>query len=194
MPKRILKAIGGLKPWKPNRSLPSYSEPTPETTQKLTREHEAELALTHTVFTPRTPMFLIALFLLTIMSVPLVQFVAELRIAQPGAALPMFNAFKAVSSRAQLGAGRNVHDVWNLLPHAADLKNAEKALETDSVVSQWLLPPMQSLLIGRLHAANEQVYRGRDGWLFYRPDVDYVTSPGFLNAKQMTHRAHAAAV
>jgi len=35
MPKRIIKAIGGLAPWKPSKSLPSYSEPTPETTQKL---------------------------------------------------------------------------------------------------------------------------------------------------------------
>ena len=45
-----------------------------------------------------------------------------------------------------------------------------------------------------LGAGNEQVYLGRAGWLFYRPDVDYVTGPPFLDPKIATHRAHAASV
>ncbi len=28
---------------------------------------------------------------------------------------------------------------------------------------------------------NEKAYVGRNGWLFYRPDVDYLTGPGFLS-------------
>jgi alginate O-acetyltransferase complex protein AlgJ len=28
---------------------------------------------------------------------------------------------------------------------------------------------------------NEQVYLGREGWLHFRPGVDYLTGPGFLN-------------
>ncbi len=74
------------------------------------------------------------------------------------------------------------------------MKSAERALESDSVVSQWLLPGVQSFLIGRLGAGNEQVYLGRDGWLFYRPDVDYVTGPGFLAPAQMRQRRHAARI
>src|SRR5205085_8225470 len=73
------------------------------------------------------------------------------------------------------------------------LKSAEKELETQSVVSEWLLPRVQLALV-RLGAGNEQVYLGRDGWLFYRPDVDYVTGPPFLERKVMVHRAHVAAV
>jgi alginate O-acetyltransferase complex protein AlgJ len=53
---------------------------------------------------------------------------------------------------------------------------------------------VQSLLIGKLRAANEQVYLGRDGWLFYRPDVDYVTGPAFLDRSRLQQRAHAAAI
>ena len=192
MPKRIIEAIGGLAPWKPRKSLPSYSEPTPETTPKLTREHEAELALTHTVFTPGTPLFLVAMFLLTIASVPVIQVVAELRTPRAGGGLPMLDLFKALPSAKRIGSVRSLRDAWNLLPHAEELKSAEKALEGDSVVSQWLLPSVQSLLIGKLRAANEQVYLGRDGWLFYRPDVDYVTGRAFLDRTRLKERAHGA--
>jgi alginate O-acetyltransferase complex protein AlgJ len=81
-----------------------------------------------------------------------------------------------------------------LLPRAADLKAAEKTLETNSVVSQWLLPRVQAILTGALKVGNEQVYLGRGAWLFYRPDVDYITGPPFLEAKQMRRRANAGAV
>src|SRR5205085_9312050 len=84
-------------------------------------------------------------------------------------------------------------DLWRLMPRAAEWKAAEKELETESVVSEWLLPRVQLVLV-KLGAGNEQVYLGRDRWLFYRPDVDYVTGPPFLEAKIITHRAHAAAV
>ena len=70
------------------------------------------------------------------------------------------------------------------------MKAAEKSIESESVVSAWLLPRVQSVLTGKLHAGNEQVYLGRDSWLFYRPDVDYITGPPFLDPAQMRHRAH----
>ena len=44
----------------------------------------------------------------------------------------------------------------------------------------WLLPRLQALLVRALHVGNEQVYLGSGGWLYHRPDVDYVTGPGFL--------------
>ncbi len=106
----------------------------------------------------------------------------------------MFDVFKTLPSLGQL---KNVHtfrDFERLLPRAADIKTAEKALETDSVVSQWLLPPVQSVLTGKLRVGNEQVYLGRSGWLFYRPDVEYVTGPPFLAPAQLKHRAHAARI
>ena len=190
MPKRILRAIGGLKPWKPKRSLPSYKEPTPETSPRLSREAEAELALTRTTFTAGSRLFLIALFLVTIASVPLIQLLADLR---SGAQLPMPVVLKALPSVTEIAAVRSLRELWNLLPEGAELKAAEKTLETDSVLSQWLLPPVQGLLVGELRAANEQVYLGRDGWLFYRPDIEYITGPPFLgkaHLKQQGHKAH----
>ena len=169
--------VGSEKPLKPGHSLPSYDEPTPETHRKLSREEEAELALNHTVFTPGTRALLIVLFVLTIATVPAIQFTAELRATQAGAGLPTFELFKVMPSWARIRAARNPADLWHLLPRASDLKAAEETLESESVVSQSLLPPVQSFLTGKLRAGNEQTYPGRDGWLFYRPDVDYTLPP-----------------
>jgi hypothetical protein len=182
--------VGGEEPRKPAHSLPRYSEPTPETHRKLSRETEAELALKHTVFTPGARWLLIALFLLTIASVPAIQLAAELRSPRTAGALATFNIYKAYPAWAKIRTVRSAADIWRLLPRAADLKSAEKQLETESVVSAWLLPRVQSALTGKLRAGNEQVYLGRDAWLFYRPDVDYITGPPFLDPSQIRHRTH----
>jgi len=181
--------VGGEEPRKPTHSLPRYSEPTPETHRRLSREEEAELALKHTVYTPGTRWLLIALFLLTIISVPALQFAVELRSPRPSGGLPTFDLYKAYPAWAKIRTVRSASDLWDLLPRAAELKAAEKAIESESVVSAWLLPRVQSVLTGQLRAGNEQVYLGRDAWLFYRPDVDYITGPPFLDPSQLRHRA-----
>ena len=43
-----------------------------------------------------------------------------------------------------------------------------------------------------LGAGNERVYPGRDGWLFYRPDVEYVTGRGFLDDRELERRVLSA--
>ncbi|MGI8435714.1 MAG: alginate O-acetyltransferase AlgX-related protein [Chthoniobacterales bacterium] len=194
MPKRIIKAlVGNWKPRIPKRSLPSYDDPTPETNPKFSREEEAEAALKNTVFTRGTSALLIALFLGTIASVPLLQFAVEWRAHRTGTSWPMLDVFKTIAPHG-LTSARTPREVWNSLPHPDQLKGAERQLEGDSVVSQWLLPAVQGWLVGRLGAGTEQVYQGREGWLFYRPDVDYVTGPGFLTPSQLKRRGHAARI
>ena len=182
--------VGGEEPRKPTHSLPRYSEPTAETHRKLSREEEAELALKHTVYTPGARWLLIALFLLTIISVPTIQLAVELRSPRPSGGLPTFDLYKAYPAWAKIRAVRSAADFWHLLPRGTDLKAAEKEIEAESVVSAWLLPRVQSVLTGKLRAGNEQVYLGRDAWLFYRPDVDYITGPPFLDPSRMRHRVH----
>lgn len=186
--------VGSEEPRKPTHSLPRYSEPTPETHRKLSREAEAELALKNTIYTPGARSLLIALFLLTIATVSAIQFAAEVRAPRAGGGLATFDVYRALPAWAKIRSVRSAADLWHLLPRAADLKAAEKRLETDSVVSQWLLPRVQAILTGVLKAGNEQVYLGRDAWLFYRPDVDYITGPPFLEARQLRRRANAHAV
>jgi alginate O-acetyltransferase complex protein AlgJ len=182
------KTVGGEEPRRPTHSLPRYSEPTPETHRKLSRETEAELALKHTIFTPGARFLLIALFLLTITAVPAIQIAAELRAPRPSGGLATFDIYKVLPTWRKIRAVRNVARLWRLLPRAADLKAAEKSIESDSVVSKWLLPRVQAVLTGQLRAGNEQVYLGNDEWLFYRLDVDYITGPPFLDASQMKRR------
>jgi hypothetical protein len=182
--------VGGDEPRKPTHSLPRYSEPTPETHRKVSRESEAEFALKRTEFTPGARTLLIALFLITIVSVPAIQLAVELRAPRAAGGLPSFGVYRVYPAWSKIRAVRRPMDLWHLLPRAADLKAAEKALESDSVVSEWLLPRVQGVLSGSLGAGNEQVYLGRDGWLFYRPDVDYITEPPFLDAAQMRRRRH----
>jgi len=186
--------VGGEEPRKPTHSLPRYSEPTPETHRKVSREEEAEFALKHTSFTAGTRWVLIALFVFTITLVPAIQFAVELRARRPSGGLPTFDVYKTLPPWSKIRAVRNAQDVWHLLPRAAELKAAEKSIETESVVSAWLLPRVQFLLTGKLRAGNEQVYLGRDAWLFYRPDVDYVTGPPFLDPSQLRHRARVERV
>jgi len=182
--------VGSEEPLKPTHSLPRYSEPTPETHRKVSRETEAELALKRTEFTPGARALLIALFLITIVSVPAIQLAVELRAPRATDGLPSFGVYRVYPAWSKIRAVRRPVDLWHLLPRAADLKVAEKALESDSVVSAWLLPRVQMILSGTLGAGNEQVYLGRGAWLSYRPDVDYITGPPFLDGGQMRRRAH----
>ena len=48
----------------------------------------------------------------------------------------------------------------------------ETALEDSQPWVVRLRPPAQRVLSAWLGAGNERVYIGRDGWLFYRPDVE----------------------
>ena len=186
--------VGGDQPLKPKHSLPRYSEPTPETHRKVSREEEAELALKNTSFKPGSRSLLILLFLFTILSVPAIQFASEIGGRRAEGRLGTFNVYKAYPAWKKIRAVRSARDLWHLLPRAAELKAAEKELESESVVSAWLLPRVQSALTGTLGAGNEQVYLGRERWLFYRPDVDYITGPPFLDPAALKHRAHATAV
>lgn len=69
------------------------------------------------------------------------------------------------------------------------LTACETGLEDDSVVGQSIRPPVQRVLSGVLGVGNEQAYIGRDGWLFYRPDVDHVTGPAFLDPGRLARRS-----
>ena len=65
----------------------------------------------------------------------------------------------------------------------------ESRLQDESLLSHGLLPTAQHVLVRLAGLGNERAYLGRDGWLFYRPSVDYVTGPGFLDPLALAKRA-----
>ena len=182
------------EPPAPGHSLPSYSEPTPESTRPISREDEAELALKHTVFSRGAALILIAGFILTICLVPAIQLFAELRAGSRHTNMPAPDAPRMPPDGPKNGAAVSRSNPWNTLPTARALKSVEKRIEDQSVVSQWLLPRVQSVLTGALGAGNEQTYVGRDGCLFYRPDVDYITGAPFLDKQRMKQRSAKSGV
>ena len=76
-----------------------------------------------------------------------------------------------------------VYDAFRLLPVPSEeeIEKYEDELEEESVVCNWLLPRVQSILTRYFHLGNEQAYVGRDGWLFYRSDLDSLIGYGFLD-------------
>ncbi len=186
--------VGSEPPLKPERSLPSYRETTPETHAKFSREKEAELALKNTLFAPGTATLLVLFFLVTIFAVPLIQFAAEFRAVHSVRRLPTFAAFGALIPRGDSHTMRSIVDLGRIFPSADEIKSVQKILENDSVIAQWLLPRVASVLTGKLRAGNEQVYLGRNNWLFYRPDVDYVIGAPFLDPFWIKRRRYSAGV
>lgn len=51
---------------------------------------------------------------------------------------------------------------------------SETDLENASVLAEWIRPAGTDFMLSVFGAGSEEAYRGRDGWLFYRPDVDFV--------------------
>ena len=87
-----------------------------------------------------------------LLSVPFCQFISEV---QRGEFPYVFRAVDLLSD-----------------PHREAIEKYEDRLEEKSVLTNWLLPNVQTILTGLLHTGNEQAYLGQNGWLFYRADID----------------------
>lgn len=128
--------------------------------------------------TPALTAMLTATFLLTVAAVPLAQSALEMKAGlRPGcldveALLPDFD---------HPTDGTFLGKALGWLPRSEELQAYEEKLETESFLRDTVVPVAQVPLV-RLGAGNEQVYLGRDGWLFYREDVDHVTGKAFLAA------------
>ena len=161
-----------------------------EAGHKLSREEEAKLVLEHTVIAPNVARTLTALFLITIFSVPLIQNIVEVRRnlaardkeAAETRILPQsFDVINVLPTKEEIRAAHSPQQAWNLIPGPQKLNDFETSLEDESVVAQWFLPRVQTLLTKHFGVGNEKAYLGQGDWLMYTPDVEYVTSRGFLD-------------
>jgi alginate O-acetyltransferase complex protein AlgJ len=154
----------------------------------LSREEAAQREVGETSFSPGTRSILIIAFILTLLAVSLIQAWMESSSSSPRCleiwkSLPRaLHAFQqsTILIPAITAANESLKK---------DFKNYEKSLEEESFLMQQALPPMQHFTLKYLGLGNEKVYPGRSGWLYYRPDVDYVTGPGFLQASERLQSA-----
>ncbi|UCE59167.1 MAG: hypothetical protein JSU63_17200 [Phycisphaerales bacterium] len=146
-----------------------------------TETKDANSDIIETAVTPYTAMLLATLFLAMILAVPVAQHLYEASGWSSSVADP--SASTADRPREDLVVP------WFLeyVPTAAQIKAYETTLESKSILRTWLLPPIQAFL-SALGSGNQNVYLGSQGWLFFAPDVQYLTNPGFLDRRgQVAH-------
>ncbi len=160
---------------------------------KITREQQALIELGHTEFAKGVRLTLAAVFLFAIAAVPLAQFFmkpdgcgGEVD-AQKAASRPVGNSESLLLGWKQI-CSSGLADVWSVVPSARKIKDFEEAFERESAIGTRLIPPVQYFLASNFGLGNEKAYIGQGGWLFYRPDVDYVTGPPYLDSNEMRRR------
>ncbi len=162
----------------------------------MSREDIAKIEVGHTTISPATARGLVAAFLVLMIIPPFVDLAVNLRAANDGssawsvfAGLPgQIRATLAEQNASGAEAGFMSRVVAVNRTSLAALRAFEDDLAEMNPVFARLRRPVQSLLSGWLGVGNERVYQGRDGWLFYRPDVEYVMGAGFLDPGQMRRR------
>ncbi len=163
-------------------------------------EETAKREIGRTDMAPGIAVFLTALFLATLFAVPLLQHFDEVRQfvrgIRPTWVPHCYAIVKALPESGAVFRGRSggvatrvIAANRNLL---RDMRRYENELEESSWLTRVFLPPTQWLLTRWLLVGNEKVYPGERDWLFYRPDVDYVTGPGFLSRRHVESRLKSA--
>lgn len=85
----------------------------------------------------------------------------------------------ATQVAVELGRGERPRclDLFLRAPSAANLKMFEQDLENGCWIGQQVRPWMQHLQFAILRDAGDKAILGRDGWLFYKPEVQYLIEP-----------------
>ena len=163
-----------------------------------TREEIAQIEVGQTTVRPATARVLVVLFLTAIFAVPIVEWFGTRSARARGESTAWAHLTNVPAEiRSQLARAAEGDGAWRgtVLANRAvlgGLSGFERALENDSLLGQALRPPAQLLMTSWLGAGNERVYPGREGWVFYRPDVEHVTGRGFLDPRELRRRIAAA--
>lgn len=167
---------------------------------RLTREEEAELEMSRTTIAPACRILLIVVFLLGILAVPVVQLADDIiqnlrgqrADAVPDALrmAPIGEAAAAAFQKADGSFFTRISEANRAVINGID--RYETQLEDKSWLAHLVLPNAQAFFTKCLGLGNEKGYVGVDGDLYYRPDINYVTGPGFLEPSQMHQRRLAS--
>ena len=99
-------------------------------------------------------------------------------------------AVGAATSSLQLDSDGFVGQIFSTNRRWLDAaQRIEDAVGERSLIVEATRPVTQSVLTGLLGASTELAYPADNGWLFYAPDVAYVTGKGFLDPAQLVRRA-----
>ena len=99
-------------------------------------------------------------------------------------ALPVVQAAIELARQGQIQA----LELLTQVPTPTNLREFEKELNRQSFAQQFVQPRLQLSLCRDLGFGTTQCHSGRDGWLFYRPGIDWLTGPGLLDATRLALR------
>lgn len=159
-------------------------------THKLNREELAALEVGQTTITRPLALGMVISFLLLVFSVPCLQELfpdrnKEMPTLWSGLCELVQDGNTGFSSTHERSSGWTLWRGNNRLLERMD--HFEHQLEEGSFLRSLLLAPGQRILLS-LGYGNEKVYPGRRPWLFYRPDMDYLMGPGFLEKERLKQR------
>ena len=138
----------------------------------LSREEQARREVGGTEISSTGAMTLVTLFLLVIFLVPLIQTVIDESSGHRFLiSLPPPTGDRGIVPRI-VERNTDILEGFNEL---------ESDLEENSFLRTWLLPYTQQGFISILKHGNEKVIPGRSGYLYYRPAVEYLIGPPFLD-------------
>ncbi len=105
------------------------------------------------------------------------------------AAIPMVQAAVELACDGRIQAFK----VFRGVPTRGHLARFEKDLTARSMARRAVQPGLQAGLIGYLGFGTTRAIPGLDGWLFYRPGIDWVAGPGLLEPSWQTRHAREMA-
>lgn len=156
------------------------------------REQQALEEIGRTRIGTATAAVLVGLFALSIVGAPTVRTLAARTGREPQVTSPVEELGRLAAKLAEgLATARREGALAGNRVLLSGIESFEDGLEQGSLLRQRVLPPTQLVLTRWLGAGNEQAYVGRDGWLYYRPDVDHLTGPGFLDPDVLERRRRA---
>ena len=153
--------------------------------EKLSREERANREIGVTEISRRGAMFLALSFLLVIYGVPLTQLAIDINNQERFLfELPDVSGEHSLQSKV-ITANKQLLKGFDQL---------EGDLEEGSFLRELFLPPLQYVFSNYLKQGNEKVVHGDSGYLFYRPAVDYLIGPPFLDRMQIDRRLQSHAL
>jgi len=194
------------RPEMPAGARASVDPATRSAPARASREEEAQRTLARTAVSRRVAWLACGAFLLTAFSELAVQHAVEIprnirarqdEIQKTGAArtslLPRaYQVIDLLPSADQVRAVRSFSQAWDLLNTRDRIQQYTDSLKDASELWQRLSPYTQVVLTGLLGGGGNDVCVGRDGWLFYRPDLDYVIGQPFLDSSVLQRRQQSA--
>ena len=164
------------------------------------REEIARIEMERTTVSPAIARRLVAVFVLLVGAPPAIDWIVSRRsdavTATAWSQLAALPREARATITRQGGAGDEGGIVSRIVSAnravLAGLHAFEDSLSDESPMATALRQPGQRMLSGWLGVGNERVYQGRDSWLFYRPDVDYVIGSGFLDPAKMRRRRESS--